>query len=378
MTIPLVDLAWQHREIEEEVRAGWERVLGTGAFVLGPEVERFEAGFAAFCGVEHCIGVANGTDALELAIRALQIGAGDEILLPANTFIASALAVVRAGATPVLVDCDAEHHLIDVDRVADCIGARTRAVMAVDLFGQLPDMESLEKLAAESGIALIEDAAQSQGARRHGRPAGSFGEIAGTSFYPGKNLGAYGDAGALLTARADLAERIRRLRNYGSDVKYHHPELGFNSRLDSLQAVVLSAKLSRLEAWNAQRREAAQRYDALLGPEEGLAIPKVAPGNEPVWHVYAIRVADRDRVLAALQGAGIGAGIHYPSPIHLQGAFSDLGHRVGDFPEAERAAAEMISLPLFPGITAAQQEEVAERLCDAIAGRGSYRGSGRT
>jgi dTDP-4-amino-4,6-dideoxygalactose transaminase len=371
MTIPLVDLAWQHREIEDEVRVGWERVLQSGAFVLGPEVERFESEFAALCGTAHCIGVASGTDALELAIRALQIGAGDEILVPANTFIASALAVVRAGATPVLVDCDADHHLIDAASAAARIGPRTRAIMAVDLFGQLPDMERLEKLAAESGVALIEDAAQSQGASQRGRPAGSFGQVAGSSFYPGKNLGAYGDAGAVVTADAELAARVGRLRNYGSDVKYHHPELGFNSRLDSLQAVVLSAKLKRLVEWNGQRRVAAQRYEALLAEDERVATPKVAPGNEPVWHIYAVRVDDRDTVLKALHAAGIGAGVHYPTPIHLQGAFAHLGHRVGDFPEAERAAVEMISLPLYPGITPAQQEEVAACLLGALAGRAS-------
>jgi len=370
-TIPLVDLSWQHGEIEEEVRAGFDRVMASGAYVLGPDVARFEAEYAAHCDVPHCVGVASGTDALELAIRALEIGPGDEVIVPANSFVASALAIVRAGAVPVFVDCDPEHHLVDVDAVAERTGARTRAVMAVDLFGQLPDMETLEKHAGESGVALIEDAAQSQGASRHGRLAGSFGDVAGTSFYPGKNLGAYGDAGAVTTRRAEIAERVRRLRNYGSDTKYHHPVPGFNSRLDTLQAVVLRAKLRRLADWNVARREAAARYGALLGDATDVRLPGVRAGNEHVWHLYVVRVERRDAVLEALQSAGIAAGVHYPVPIHLQGAFAGLGHRKGDFPNAERAAREMISLPLHPGITAEQQARVADALVRAVARGGA-------
>jgi len=367
MSIPLVDLAWQHAEIEEEVRAGLDRVMASSAFVLGPDVARFEEEYAALCDVPHCAGVANGTDALELALRALGIGPGDEVVLPANTFVASALAVARAGAAPVLVDCDAEHHLLEAAAAADRIGSRTRAVMAVDLFGQLPDMEALEKLASESGVALVEDAAQAQGASQRGRMAGSFGDVSGTSFYPGKNLGAYGDAGAVTTRSAAIDEKVRRLRNYGSEAKYEHPERGFNSRLDTVQAVVLRAKLARLPRWNALRREAAGRYRALLGEVEGVIVPGVRPGNEHVWHIYAVRVGDRDRVLEALRAEGIGAGVHYPTPVHLLGAFASLGHRAGDFPNAERAAAEMVSLPLFPGITAEQQERVVDVLRGAVA-----------
>jgi len=365
--IPLVDLAWQHREIEAEVRAGFEAVLSSGAFILGPAVAEFEAAYALACEVPHCIGVASGTDALELGLRALGIGAGHEVILPANTFIASALAVVRAGAEPVLVDAEAEHLLIDVAGVAARIGPRTRAVMGVDLFGQLPDMEKLEALAGEAGIALVEDAAQSQGARRHGRAAGSFGAVAGTSFYPAKNLGAYGDAGAVVTRDEEIAARVRRLRNYGSEQKYHHPEIGFNSRLDTLQAVVLKAKLARLAEWNEARRRAAARYDALLADLPGLRRPATLPGNEHVFHLYVVRVPQRDRVLAALQAAGVGAGVHYPVPIHLQGAFAGLRHDRGSFPVAECAAEEMISLPLYPGIGVVQQERVASVLRRALA-----------
>lgn len=370
MKIPLVDLAIQHREVEAEVRAGFERVMARSDYVLGADVAAFEAEYAAHCGVPHCVGTGNGTDALELALRALGIGPGDEVVLPANTFIASALAVVRAGASPRLVDCEAEHFTIDVPAALDRIGPRTRAVMAVDLFGQLADWPTLEQQCGALRIALVEDAAQAQGAMQGGRLAGAFGDIAGTSFYPGKNLGAYGDAGAVTTCRDDLAARVRQLRNYGSDVKYHHPARGFNSRLDTLQAVVLRAKLARLDAWNVARAEAAERYRALLADAPGIALPGTRPGHRHVWHIYAVRVAERDAVLARLHGEGIGAGVHYPVPIHLQGAFADLGQGPGAFPNAERAAAEMISLPIYPGITMAQQERVAGILVDAVVRAG--------
>ena len=366
MKIPLVDLSWQHQEIAEEVQAGFGRVMENSAFVLGPEVAAFEEAFASFCDVSFCVGVANGTDALELGLRALAIGAGDEVILPTNTFVASALAVVRSGATPVLVDCDEDHHLLTVDQVLSRLGERTRAILAVDLFGQIPAVEALEELAGQHGLHLVEDAAQAQGARRHGRVAGSFGALSGTSFYPGKNLGAYGDAGAVTTARPELADRIRALRNYGSDVKYQHPVLGFNSRLDTLQSVVLSAKLKRLNVWNEARRVAAGRYAELLAEAPSIRLPATLPGNEHVWHIYAIRVPHRSRVLELLPEAEIGASVHYPTPIHLLGAFADLGHRPGDFPHAERAAEEMISLPIFPGISESQQERVAEVLKRAV------------
>ncbi len=367
MKVPLVDLSIQHAEIGADVRAGFERVMAASQYILGPDVAAFESGYAEFCGVPHCIGTGNGTDALELALRALAIGPGDEVVLPANTFIASALAVVRAGASPVLVDCEPAYFTIDVDAALDRIGSRTRAVMAVDLFGQLADFDSLEQPCAAAGVAVVEDAAQSQGASHDGRMAGAFGDVAGTSFYPGKNLGAYGDAGAVTTRRDDLAMRVRELHNYGSDVKYHHPERGFNSRLDTLQAVVLRAKLARLSHWNALRADAAGRYRALLEDADGIELPGVRPGNGHVWHIYAVRVAERDRVLARLHAEGIGAGVHYPVPIHLQGAFDDLGYRSGDFPHAERAASEMISLPIYPGITADQQEQVASILKRSVA-----------
>jgi dTDP-4-amino-4,6-dideoxygalactose transaminase len=365
--IPLVDLGLQHREIAAEVERGIADVVANTAFVLGPAVAAFEAEFASFCGVPHAVGVGNGTDALELIVRALDIGPGDEVILPANTFIATALAVIRAGAKPVLVDSDPVFHLIDVEQTRAAVGPRTRALMPVDLYGQVAPMEALDAIASDAGLAIVEDAAQAHGARRGGRAAGGFGRAAGFSFYPGKNLGAYGDAGAITTTSDAMADRVRRLRNWGSDRKYHHPQEGFNSRLDTLQAVVLRAKLARLEDWNESRRRAVARYHELLAGLDAVVRPEAAPGNEHVWHLYVVRVPERDRVLEQLQGAGIGAGIHYPIPVHLQGATAGLGYRRGDFPVAERAAEEILSLPLFPGISEGQQVRVAEALAKALA-----------
>ena len=280
----------------------------------------------------------------------------------ATLFIATALAVARAGAVPVLVDCDPDHLLIDVAQARRKIGPRTRAVVPVHLYGQMAPMEELASL----GLVLVEDAAQAQGATRRGRGPAAVAVAAATSFYPGKNLGAYGDAGALLTNDEAVARRARALRNYGSEAKYVHPETGFNSRLDPLQAVVLSAKLAHLARWNAERRDAARRYAALLAGVPGVVLPATLPGNEAVWHLYVVQVPRRDDVLAKLRAAGIEAGVHYPTPIHLQGAFRALGHRPGDFPVAEAAAARVLSLPIYPGITPAQQERVADALRTAI------------
>jgi dTDP-4-amino-4,6-dideoxygalactose transaminase len=363
-----VDLAAQHAEVADQIAAGFARVVETGAFIGGPDVAAFEREFADAHAVDHCVGVANGTDALELALRAAGIGSGDEVILPANTFIATAEAVVRAGARPVLVDSDPEFYLIDVAAASAAIGTRTAALMPVHLYGQLAPMEALCDLAATAGLALIEDAAQAQGATRGSRHPGSFGLSAGTSFYPGKNLGAYGDAGAVLTNDASTARRVRLLANHGSEVKYEHPELGFNSRLDTLQAVVLRAKLARLATWNALRREAAHRYHELLADVDGVGRPSVLAGNEHVWHLYVVRVSagKRDPLVRALNAQGIGAGIHYPLPVHLQGAFSGLGYRRGDFPVAEAASAEILSLPLYPRIAPGQQEHVVDSLVRAL------------
>ena len=365
--IPLVDLGAQHALVADEVAEGFARVLATTAFVGSEDVSAFETEFAAFCGVDHCVGVANGTDAIELALRAAGVGAGDEVIVPANTFVATAEAVVRAGASVVFVDCEPVHLLVDTAAVAERIGPRTRAVIGVDLYGQLPVMEELERITDAAGVLLFEDAAQSQGARRGGRPAGSFGIAAATSFYPGKNLGAYGDAGAVLTSSPEIAHRLQGLRNHGGSGRYQHEMLGFNSRLDSLQAVVLRAKLTRLAEWNAQRRQAAAFYATLLDGLEEVTLPATMEGNEHVWHLYVVRVPGRDDVLSALRAAGVGAGIHYPVPVHLQPAFRSDGPGAAGFPVAESTAGRLLSLPIFPGITEGQQERVAEALRKALA-----------
>ncbi|OLB80951.1 MAG: erythromycin biosynthesis sensory transduction protein eryC1 [Actinobacteria bacterium 13_2_20CM_2_71_6] len=320
--IPLVDLQAAHAEVAEEIELGFKRILANTAFIGGDEVAAFEREFAAFSGVAHCVGVANGTDALEL--------------------------------------------LIDVDAALAAVTPATRAVVPVHLYGQLAPVERLAEALAGTAVTIVEDAAQCQGATRHGRGAGSWG-IAATSFYPGKNLGAYGDAGAVLSTGPEVATTVRMLANHGGLAKYEHQVIGCNSRLDGLQAVVLRAKLARLAAGNAARRAAAARYDTLLGSLD-VVRPAVLPGNEPVWHLYVIQVpARRDEVLATLNRAGIGAGIHYPVPVHLTPAFAGLGYRPGDFPHAEAAAQGILSLPLFPQIRAEQQERVVEVLAQAIA-----------
>lgn len=359
-TVPLVDLSLQHHQIRGQVAEGFERVLAAGSFILGPEVEKFETDFAAYCGVNHAVGVGNGTDALELVLRAAGIGSGDEVILPANTFVATAEAVARVGARVVLADCD-ENYLLDPAEVSRVRTARTRAVMAVHLYGQPAPVELIRE-AAGDGVFVIEDAAQAQGARRHGQRTGGLGDAAATSFYPGKNLGAYGDAGAVMTGSDDVAQAVRALRNHGGTRRYEHRTSGMNSRLDGLQAVVLNAKLALLNGWNAQRREAAALYDRLLADVQGLTLPVVAEGNESVFHLYVVRSPYRNAVLAALQEAGIGAAIHYPLPVHLLPAFTSLGHREGSFPLAERASREVLSLPIYPGITPEQQQYVADQL----------------
>jgi dTDP-4-amino-4,6-dideoxygalactose transaminase len=367
--IPLVDLKAAHEEVADEVRAGFERVLANTAFVGGEEVRLFEREYADFGRVGHCVGVANGTDAVELALRAVGVGPGDEVVVPANTFIATAGAVARIGARPVLADCLPDTLLLDPEAALAQVGPATRAVVPVHLYGQLADVTALaDRLPAH--VRIVEDAAQCQGASRDGRTPGS-GQIAATSFYPGKNLGAYGDAGAVLTDDADLAGVVRATANHGGVVKYRHDVPGFNSRLDGLQAVVLRAKLARLAAGNAARRTAAARYDALLADlaaADRVVLPVTAPGAVHVWHLYVVQVtgADRDAVVGKLGAEGIGAGVHYPDPVHLTPAYRHLGHARGDFPHAERAADRMLSLPLYPQITPDQQQRVVDALAHAL------------
>ena len=367
--IPLVDLKAAHEEVADEVRAGFERVLAGTAFIGGDEVRRFESAYAQFGGVAHCVGVANGTDAVELALRAGGVGVGDEVVVPANTFIATVGAVARIGARPVLADCLPDSHLLDPRAALDAVGPATRAVVPVHLYGQMADVTTLSaRLPAE--VKVVEDAAQCQGATRDGRAPGS-GSIAATSFYPGKNLGAYGDAGAVLTDDGERADLVRAIANHGGVAKYRHDVPGFNSRLDGLQAVVLRAKLARLADGNAARRAAAARYDELLADLAAtgrIVLPVTAPGNVHVWHLYVVQVADADRddVVGKLNAEGIGAGVHYPAPVHLTPAYRHLGYGRGDVPNAERAADRILSLPLYPQITPDQQRRVVDAFADAL------------
>lgn len=361
--IPLVDLQIQNQQVADNVNRGMAAVMRSGAFIDGPDVTSFEQEYAAFIGVAHCVGVANGTDALELALRAAGAPAGSEVILPTNSFIATAEAVVRAGCKPVLVDSDPVYHLIDPHAAAAAVGPRTFGIVGVDLYGQVAPFESLENL----GLPVLEDAAQSHGATRNGRAAGTFGIAAATSFYPGKNLGAYGDAGAVTTRDPNIALTVRSLRSHGGIRKYEHRIAGMNSRLDTIQAVVLRAKLQRLAAWNDERRTAAEWYRQALMGIDAIRLPETLGGNVHAWHLFVVEVPERDLVLARLHSNGIGAGIHYPVPIHLTEAFGYLSFGPGDFPVAEAAAARILSLPLFPGITESQQEKVVEQLVSAVA-----------
>ena len=356
-TIPFLDLHAPHHELRTELQAAFTRVLDSGWFILGQEVEAFEREFAAYCEAEHCVGVGNGLEALHLILRAYGIGPGAEVIVPANTYIATWLAVSYAGATPVPVEPDARTYTLDPARVEAAITPATRAILPVHLYGQPAAMDQLNALAARYGLKVIEDAAQAHGARYKGRRVGGLGDAAGFSFYPGKNLGALGDGGAVVTNDAELAERVRVLRNYGSRVKYHNEVQGFNSRLDELQAALLRAKLPVLDEWNQRRRAAAARYgDGLAGCELGL--PFVPDWAEPVWHLFVVRHPRRDELQRRLQQAGIGTMIHYPIPPHLQPAYAELGYGAGAFPITEAIHREVLSLPMGPHLTEAQQGRV--------------------
>lgn len=365
-TVPLVDLSHQQQQINDAIREGFNRVIAESSFIMGPQVGEFEEAWAAYCRVKYAIGVGNGTDAIEMALRAVGVGQGDEVIVPANTFVATAEAVLRAGGKLVLADCG-EDFLITPDEVCARMTARTKAVIGVHLYGQAAPMEDIRSVVPPH-VALVEDMAQAQGATRLGRKAGSLGDVAATSFYPGKNLGAYGDAGAVMTGSEDVAARLLRLRNHGGTARYQHLEFGFNSRLDTLQAVVLTAKLALLDEWNRQRAAAAQTYHHLLDGLEEVVLPETSPGNGHVFHLFVVRVPDRDRVLRELNAAGIGAGVHYPAPIHLLPAYAFLGKGDGSFPRAETYSRQILSLPLYPGISPSQQEQVARALRSALRG----------
>ncbi len=362
MKIPFLDLKTPHLQLQDELTAAMQRVLASGWFIAGPELESFEAEFARYCGAAHCVGVGNGLDALHLLLRAYGIGPGDEVLVPSNTFVATWLAVTQAGATPVPVEPDAATHNIDPARLEAAVTPRTRAIMPVHLYGQPADMDPILAVARRHGLVVIEDAAQAQGALYKGRPVGSLGDAAGTSFYPGKNLGALGDGGAVLTSDPAIADKVRRLRNYGSEQKYKHDVLGYNSRLDELQAAFLRVKLQRLDAWNVQRRALADAYARAL-PADLLVLPQVPAWAEPVWHLYVVRVADREQVQARLRAQGIDTMVHYPIPPHLQACYA--GPDWGALPLAETLAREVLSLPLYPTMETAAVERVAAALRDA-------------
>jgi dTDP-4-amino-4,6-dideoxygalactose transaminase len=348
VNVPFLDLHAPYQELQAEFDAAYKRVMDSGWYVLGQELSSFEAAFAAYCEAKHCIGVANGLDALHLIIRAMGIGPGDEVIVPAHTFIASWLAVTYAGAKPVPVDVDERTYTIDAHRISEAITSRTRAIMPVHLYGQTADMNSIHTVAQEHGLKIIEDAAQAHGARYRGRRTGGLADAAGFSFYPGKNLGAFGDGGAIITNDDVLAETARSLRNYGSSVKYDHRLKGINSRLDELQAAFLRVKLARLDVWNIGRRKIAERYLVGLREAKDITLPLVARESEHVWHLFVIRHPRRDALQQRLQSAGIGTLIHYPIPPHQSGAYADLGLLQGHFPVTERIAKTLLSLPIGP------------------------------
>lgn len=350
MTIPFVDLKAQYRSIKTEVDAAIQSVLDRTAFVLGPDVETFERSFAAYVGVDHCVGINSGTDALAIAVQGLGIGPGDEVITAANTFIASCEAVTNCGASVRLVDVEPGRRNLDWTKLEGALTRRTRAIMPVHLYGQPADMAPIMDFAARHRLLVIEDCAQSHGAKYQGGLTGSFGDAGCFSFYPGKNLGAYGDGGAVVTKDSRLASCLQLLRNHGQAAKYDHRIVGHCHRLDGLQAAVLGVKLPKLDAWNLLRSSRAALYDRLLADVPGIRIPTVAPDSTHVFHLYVIQVAGgrRDALLAHLGGLGIGAGLHYPVPIHLQAAYAHLGYKKGDFPVSEQLASEGLSLPIYP------------------------------
>ena len=370
MKVAFVDLQGEYQAIKEEIDKAITGVLSRSDYVLGQKVRDLEVAFAGYCEAASAVGVDSGFSALELILRAYDIGPGDEVITAANTFIASALAISNCGARPVLVDMEPDTYNLDPAKVAQAITPATRAIMPVHLYGQPADIDPILALARQHDLRVVEDACQAHGARYKGRRTGSLGDAAAFSFYPSKNLGAYGDGGMVVTSDEELAERVRLLRNLGQSIKYHHTIKGFNHRLDTLQAAVLCAKLPHLDGANASRREAAEQYNRELA-----GLPVVTPIErdwaEHVYHLYVIQVEERDALQAHLSEAGVATAIHYPIPIHMQSAYEELGYKQGDFPETERYAARILSLPMFPGIT----PEAISHTVNAIAD--FYNGAGR-
>lgn len=365
--IPVTDLSRAHAQIRAELDAAIQRVLDRNRFILGPEVEAFEQAFAATCGVRHAVGCASGTDAITLTLRAFDIGPGDEVIVPAFTATPTVAAVVAVGATPVFADVDPRTRTLDPSSAATRITPHTRALLPVHLYGRPADMDALGALAHRSGLLLIEDAAQAHGARWRGRPAGSLGHAACFSFYPTKNLGALGDAGAVTTNDGEIAARLRRLRDLGQAARYRHIEHSTHSRLDELQAAVLMTKLPHLARWNAERQALAARYAELLADLPLTRPPADDDVAQSCWHLYVVQVAEREAVRERLAAAGVRTDVHYPTPVHLQPAYACYGNGAGSLPVSEHLAATALTLPLFPGLTEAEQEQVATALRAALA-----------
>lgn len=367
MSVPFLDMKPIYDELKPELDAAYERVMRSGWFVLGKEVEAFEAEYAAYCGAKHCIGLGNGLEALELVLRGWDIGAGDEVIVPSNTYIATWLAVTAVGAKVVPVEPLPAGPNIDPERIVAAVTSRTKAIMPVHLYGEPADMDAIMAIAAKHGIKVIEDVAQAQGSKVRGRRAGSLGHAGAHSFFPTKNIGAVGDGGAVTTDDPKLAERLRVLRNYGSRVKYVNIERGYNSRLDELQAAFLRAKLPRLDEWNDRRRAVAARYHDKLAGIPGLGLPRAPQWAEPVWHLYVVRTERRAELVAALDKAGIGSLIHYPIPPHLQQAYADLGQPRGSYPLAEKLAETVLSLPIGPHVSPETVDRIAAVVRSALA-----------
>jgi dTDP-3-amino-3,4,6-trideoxy-alpha-D-glucose transaminase len=362
MKIPILDLKPATAELRAELDAAYRRVMDSGWFLLGPELDAFEREYAAAVGAAHCLGVANGLEALQLVLMAKGIGPGDEVIVPAHGYIATWLAVTHVGAKPVPCECAERTYNLDAGAAAALVTARTRALLPIHLYGQTADMTALNALAAKHGLFVLEDGAQSHGALCHGRPSGALGHAAGISFYPSKNLGALADAGAVTTSDPVLADKIRHLRNYGSKIRYQNEYPGMNSRLDEMQAAFLRVKLPHLAAWNQRRRDLAARYLQGLAGVGDLVLPLVPAWSEPVWHLFVVRTKRRAALQKHLEAHGIGTQVHYPIPPHLSGAYRASGWKRGAFPLAEQLADEVLSLPIGPHLTAAQVEEVCGRI----------------
>jgi dTDP-4-amino-4,6-dideoxygalactose transaminase len=369
MHVPFLDLKEQYQNIRGEITEAVTRVLDSGQYILGPEVQSFEQSFAAAHKAPHAVTVNNGTSALHIALWALDIGRGDEVIVPVNTFIATAEAVALTGATPVFVDND-EYYNISVEQLDSRIRRKTKAIMAVHLYGQPAQMDKIADIARRHKLHLIEDAAQAHLATFAGKPIGSWGDATGFSFYPGKNLGAYGEGGATITHSDDLNKRIRLLRDHGSETKYNHVLSGHNYRLEALQAAILNVKLKYLPQWTSLRRAHAARYSELLNDCPGIELPKEHSSANAVYHLYVIQADNREKLREHLDSKGVSTGLHYPVPLHLQPAFKDLGFREGSFSNAERSAKRIVSLPMYPELRDEQIEYVAESIREFYAGGG--------